>query len=252
MLIMEDIMIAYLTSHIGGSYKKGRKRIPAKLSTDNGLLDSLRNRWKKDSNVLIISADPNDIVINDSILNIFAAAFPMSELTINHIEIIDIRNAGLIHNIADYDVLILAGGHVPTQNRFFEKIHLKNCLKDFDGILIGISAGTMNSAEIVYAQPELNGESIDKDYKRFLPGLGITPLMILPHYQDIKDEILDGKRLFEDITYPDSYGREFYALVDGSYFIVESQSTKLFGKAYLINDGTIQQICKRDKSICIR
>lgn len=40
--------------------------------------------------------------------------------------------------------------------------------------------------------------------------------MILPHYQDIKDDILDGKRLFEDITYPDSYDKEFYALTDGS------------------------------------
>ena len=245
-------MIAYLASHIGGSYRKDGQRIPTKLSTDNGLLDNLQNHWKNDSHVLIICADPNSIEINDNIMNTFAASFPMSGLSYKRIKICDKRNDSLIHNITDYDVVILAGGHVPTQNRFFERIQLKECLKYFDGILIGISAGTMNSAQIVYAQPELNGESIDKDYKRFLPGLGITPLMILPHYQDIKDEILDGKRLFEDITYPDSYGREFYALVDGSYFIVENQSTKLFGEAYLIKDGTIQQICEKDKSICIR
>ena len=245
-------MIAYLTSHIGGSYMKDGRRMPTKLSADNGFADNLQNHWKNDSHVLIISADPNSIEINDSIMNTFATSFPMSGLSFKRIRICDKRNDSLIHNITDYDVVILAGGHVPTQNKFFERIQLKECLKYFDGILIGISAGTMNSAQIVYAQPELNGESIDKDYKRFLPGLGITPLMILPHYQDIKDEILDGKRLFEDITYPDSYGREFYALVDGSYFIVENQSTKLFGEAYVIKDGTIQQICEKDKSICIR
>ncbi len=54
----------------------------------------------------------------------------------------------------------------------------------------------------------MEGESIDKEYERFLSGLGITKLMILPHYQDIKNDILDDRRLFEDITYPDSYGRE--------------------------------------------
>lgn len=103
----------------------------------------------------------------------------------------------------------------------------------------------------VYAQPELEGASIAKDYKRFLPGLGITKLMILPHYQKIKDEVLDGKRLFEDITYSDSYGRKFYALEDGSYFLIENKTTTLFGAAYLIKDGFIKQICEKDKSICV-
>ncbi|MBD5135008.1 MAG: type 1 glutamine amidotransferase-like domain-containing protein [Lachnospiraceae bacterium] len=244
-------MIAYLTSNIGGSYKENGTRVPTQLSTENGLLDSLKKHWKDNSKVLIISADAGDIEINDSILNIFKVSFPMSGLSIGQILICDKRNEKLVDEIADYDVLILAGGHVPTQNKFFERIRLKESILNFDGILIGISAGTMNSAEVVYAQPELEGESVDKEYKRFLSGLGITKLMILPHYQDIKDDILDGKRLFEDITYQDSYGREFYVLEDGSYFIVEGKVTTLFGAAYLIQDGNIKQICEKDKSICV-
>lgn len=244
-------MIAYLTSHIGGSYKKDGARIPTRLSTENGLLGSLQKRWKDNSKVLIISADADDAETNDSIMKIFAVSFPMSGLSISQMHICDNRNERLVNRIADYDVLILAGGHVPTQNKFFERICLKEHIKDFDGILIGISAGTMNSAEVVYAQPEMEGESIDKEYERFLSGLGITKLMILPHYQDIKNDILDGMRLFEDITYPDSYGREFYALEDGSYFMVEDKATTLFGAAYLIKDGDIKQICEKDKSICM-
>ena len=244
-------MIAYLTSHIGGSYKKNGTRIPTQLSTENGLLDSLQKHWKNNSKVLIICADAEDIETNDSIMNIFSASFPMSGLSIGQMYICDNRNEKLVDNIYDYDVLILAGGHVPTQNKFFERIRLKERINDFDGVLIGISAGTMNSAEIVYAQPELEGESIDKEYERFLSGLGITKLMILPHYQDIKDDILDGQRLFEDITYSDSYGREFYALEDGSYFMIENKTTALFGTAYLIKDGNIKQICEKDKNICI-
>ena len=245
-------MIVYLSSHIGGSYKKDGTRIPTQLSTENGLLESLQKHWKYNSNILIISAHPDSIEINDSIQNIFAVSFPMSGLSINQIITCDKRNEIIVNRLADFDVIILAGGHVPTQNKFFKKLQLKERIKNFDGILIGISAGTMNCAEIVYAQPEWEGESIDKEYQRFLSGLGITDLMILPHYQDIKNDILDGKRVFEDITYPDSYGREFYALTDGSYFFIENGVTTLFGEAYLIKDGTVKQICEKEKSIGIK
>lgn len=242
-------MIVYLTSIIGGYCKKDGAGVPTQLSGENSFLKNLQSHWKDNAKVLIVSACPSDTEKNDSILEVFTAAFPMSGLSIRQMDICDSRNEALVEEIAGYDVLILAGGHVPTQNRFFHKLRLKEHIKNFDGILIGISAGTMNSAEVVYAQPELEGESVDKEYKRFLPGLGVTKWMILPHYQSIKDDTLDGRRLFEDITYPDSYGREFYALEDGSYFMVEGNAATLFGTAYLIRDGVIRQICEKDQSI---
>ena len=89
-------MIAYLTSHIGGSYKKNGTRIPTQLSTENGLLDSLQKHWKSNSKVLIISADAGAIEINDSILNNFASSFPMSGLSISQMYICDNRNEKLV------------------------------------------------------------------------------------------------------------------------------------------------------------
>lgn len=77
----------------------------------------------------------------------------MSGLSIGQMHICDKRNEDIVNQISEYDVMILAGGHVPTQNAFFQKIQLKERIKDFDGIMIGISAGTMNSAEIIYGQP---------------------------------------------------------------------------------------------------
>lgn len=236
-------MIVYLSSHIGGSFKRDGIRIPAELSRENGFLESLQKNWISGSKVLIVSADAEAAERNDSIRDIFAAAFPMSGLSTERMTVCDGRNLTAVNDIAEYDAVILAGGHVPTQNKFFRRIGLKEKIKNFDGILIGISAGTMNCAETVYAQPELEGESMDPEYQRFLPGLGITKLMILPHYQDLKDDILDGKRLFEDITYMDSCGREFYALPDGSYFLIENGETKLFGEAYRIADGAVRQVC---------
>lgn len=240
-------MITYLTSHIGGSYKLAGKRFPDLISNENGLLDSLKTRWKENADILIISADADSKEINDSIRELFEKAFPMSGLSIKKIVTCDKRNEDIVQELLKYDVVILSGGHVPTQNAFFQKIRLKEKIQNYEGILIGISAGTMNCAEIVYAQPELEGESIDTAFQRFLPGLGVTGLMIIPHYQAIKDDMLDGKRLFEDITYPDSYEHEFYALTDGSYMVIKNGITTLYGEAYRIKDGSVEQICENNQ-----
>ena len=148
----------------------------------------------------------------------------------------------LKEKITSFDVIFLGGGHVPTQNKFFEEIGLREKMKDYDGIVIGISAGTMNSADIVYAQPELPGESTDPGYQKFLRGLGLTKIQILPHYQMTKDYMLDGLRLYEDITFGDSYGRKIYVMVDGTYLYIDENGEELRGEAYLVEDGKMQQI----------
>ena len=100
----------------------------------------------------------------------------------------------------------------------------------------------MNSAETVYAHPERDGEAADPAYRRFLPGLGLTKTMLLPHYQENKEDILDGQRIYEDIAFPDSYGKVFYAIPDGSYLFIRDGKEELRGEAYRISNGKMQQV----------
>ena len=137
---------------------------------------------------------------------------------------------------------------MPTQNAFFQKIGLREKMQGFDGIVMGISAGTMNSADVVYAQPEECGEAVDPNYVKFLQGLGLTKTNILPHYQMVKDNYLDGMRLFEDITYGDSYGQKFLVLPDGSYLFGEDGKETVYGEAYVITDGKIEKICEENQT----
>ena len=106
---------------------------------------------------------------------------------------------------------------------------------------MGISAGSMNMAKTVYVQPEEPGES-HPDFQRFAPGMGVTRFQILPHYQKVKDNILDGKRLFEDVTYADSMGHCFFALPDGSYIYQDHEETTLLGKGYRLKNGIMEQL----------
>ena len=147
--------------------------------------------------------------------------------------------------------MVLSGGHVPSQNRFFKEIGLKDRLADFDGLLIAWSAGSMNCADIVYAGPELEGEAIDPNYERWISGLGLTRINIFPHFQSLRNEWLDGLRLIEDITFEDSMGHEIIALNDGTYITIEDGVTTLFGEAYRIKDGKMELICQNGMSIVL-
>lgn len=181
--------------------------------------------------------------MNDEMRRNFSEAFSLSGLSAFRLEICDNRNAACLPSLlAQSDVVILSGGHTLTQKRFFKQIGLKRLMKDFHDVLIGISGGSMNCAEVVYAQPELEGEILDPQYERFSNDLGITQIMILPHYQRLKNQVLDGMRLIEDVALPDSMGRSFYALPDGSYVQIKDSKSEIVGEAYVIQNGAIQRL----------
>ena len=245
-------MKLFLTSSIGGSYKENGIRIPCSLDGENNFLNLLREYWPRNSKCLLLSSDPDNLEMNNSFRSVFTEAFRISNLILSKMDVCDIRDESRLADIIyDYDVLLLAGGHVPTQNKFFKRIHLKELMKSYKGIIIGISAGTMNCADVVYAQPELDGEAIDPRYQRYLDGLHLTKINILPHFQEVKDLSVDGLRVLEDISLQDSKIRPFYALVDGAFIFVDDNRAVLYGEAYLVKEGNITKVCETDKSIQI-
>ena len=217
--------------------------LPCILDARNGFVDRLAACWKPDSRAVIVSADPGNTALNDEMAQTFAGALAYHGLTLRNMTLIDARNerdAARILTLADF--VILAGGHVPTQLAFFEQLGLRALLREFTGTVMGISAGTMNCARTVYVQPELPGESLDPDFVRFAPGLGLTELMLLPHYQRVRHFTLDGRRLYEDITYADSMGNTFFVLPDGSYFYQDENGLLLCGEGYRLQDGILEQL----------
>lgn len=202
--------------------------------------------------MLIIAADPIAHEKNDNVCACFKQSLPMSQLSISFVEACDDRNSQAVADLNNYDVIILMGGHVPTQNKFLHQLKLRERLSSYNGIVVAWSAGSMNCADIVYAGPELEGEAVSPLYQRWITGLGVTDINIFPHFQSLKDSYLDGLRLIEDITFADSIGHEIIALNDGSYIMIDNERATLYGEAYLIKDGQLKQICQDDESILLR
>ena len=245
-------MILLMTSSPCDDNVPAGVQLPCIFFRKNAFVDNLRAHWKPDSRLVVICSDPYNDPLNDEMCDTVTKCFRYHGLTVPSSVMLDGRNerdaAGMI---ALSDVILLGGGHVPTQHAFFERIGLKKLLRGYTGMIMGVSAGSMNCTDPVYAQPELPGESVDPDYKRFIPGLGLSRVQVLPHYQMVKDNILDGKRLFEDITFGDSFGRTFYALVDGSYVMRIDDEYTLWGEGYRIRDGRIEHICRDGEHITI-
>ena len=211
------------------------------LSNANQFVDRIRAVLPPYPNVLFVCSNPED---HEGVCQFAAetcAAFLEAGMPFGSYQVLDGTNAGRAYALVSHsDLIVLSGGHVPTQNAFFRRIRLRHLLHKYDGVVMGISAGSMNCAGEVYVQPEEPGESIDPDYQRFAPGLGLTWVNVCPHFQKVRHMMLDGKRLFEDITFPDSMGRCFFALPDNSYFYQDENCLLLCGKAYRIQDGILE------------
>ena len=63
--------------------------------------------------------------------------------------------------------------------------------------------------------------------------------------------VLDGLRLFEEITYADSMGRTFYAIPDGSYLFIEGGCEELRGEACRIRDGRMERISENGQRVLL-
>ncbi len=210
----------------------------------NQFLARLRDALPPFPRCLYICSDPDTHDLNCRWGADIFKAFANAEIFFSHYEVLDGSNADFAPEmVAQADFIVTAGGHVPTQNAFFQDIQLRELLEGWDGVVMGISAGSMNLAEAVYVQPEEEGES-DPHFPRWAPGLNLTDVNILPHYQKVKNNILDGLRLFEDITYADSQDNEFFALVDGSYFYQDEEHLLLFGEGYRLSNGILEQLTR--------
>jgi hypothetical protein len=96
----------------------------------NNFITMLKAHWPEVPKCLIISSEPDNEEMNDSFLSIYEKAFRLTGLCIDKMNVCDRRNeSSLAGMLREYNIVILAGGHVPTQNRFLTRLKLKELLK---------------------------------------------------------------------------------------------------------------------------
>ncbi len=234
-------MIVYLTSSFIPLHEEGASAKSAPWDC-HGFFEDLKKEWPERARLLYVPCGAENNFDDDQMERMLDA------LTFNGLSIEEVRIQGentsysARENVLWSNVIYLAGGHAPTQLAFMNRIGLKKALLNYKGIVIGLSAGSVNAASYVYLMPELEGEAIDPNFVRLSYGLGLTNLQIIPHRESMKNKIIDNMHFIEDVVIPDSFGRRFYLINDGSYFKVKSGKTVFKGEGEIIEDGTIRPL----------
>ncbi len=235
-------MVIFLTSSFipyqeDGSYEK-------KEPLDcYGFFDDLKSEWRGALNLLYVPCNPSATKDNELQKKQILDAFEYAGLEVKTVKsLVEKSKNTLPKLIAWADVIYLAGGHAPSQLAFMKRIGLREALVNFDGIVIGMSAGSINAAYSAYLMPELEGEAADPNYVRFSDGLDLTNIQMIPHSEAMKGKQIDGMDFINDVVLPDSYGRRFYLVSDGSYFKIKDGKTSFIGEGEIIEDGVISPL----------
>lgn len=239
---------AILTSSMGGYVLENEVKVASPMVNANGFVSKLKALMPTIGGFVFLASSPDSYEITDAYAALRKKSFELSGFEIKGFTVVDSRFKGdLALLIKNADVVFLAGGHVPTQNAYFKQIMLKEKLKDFKGVLIGQSAGSMNCADFVYVQPEYEEETADKNFNRLISGLGLTKVKIMPHINTAKDYLLGGVTPFE-MSLADSYKYPHFGIADGAYIEIAKGKTTFYGETYYFKRGKAEKFCGDSES----
>ena len=240
-------MKVFLSSKLGCSYKIDGIKYPKKMDNTNKFIEKFKENLDNNRKFIFIASSPDDYDRTDNYAYVTFESFKLDGFIFNDYIIIDHRyNGNLKEDIESSDVIFLAGGHTPTEMAYFEEIGLRDILNNYEGIIIGQSAGAINLAKTVVCAPEYEGE-IGTDY--VWNGLGKTNINIEPHFVlDVPKEDLNVRKelLKISIDYP------LYAICDGSYIFDDGQEQTIYGESYYISNRNIEPLSKNGETYKIK
>lgn len=237
----------FLTSSLNNYYKENGVTVAINIDNSNSFVTNLKKVNENIKKICFIPSSPKNKEKTKAYSDIVFKSFNL-DCGCKECVVIDEDSKNIKEEILSSDLVFLLGGHVPTQNEFIKKINLKEILKDYEGIVVGQSAGSMNCSETVYIQPECEEEMLDKDFDKLATGLGLTKLIVMPHINRAKTDELLGVSAY-DMCLEDSKYIPHIGFVDSGFIQIDENGINLYGEGYLFKDGKCTKICKNGETI---
>lgn len=130
--------------------------------------------------------------------------------------------------VAQADVVWLSGGDTPTQFKYFRKYGLCSVIKRHKGVIIGMSAGSLN-----LAQTAICTLSCGHNRQEIYSALGCVDISVEPHFvrSRLSDELIELSKK-----------HMIYGLCDDSVIICTDGKTEFFGEIYRLCGGKIERL----------
>lgn len=203
------------------------------ISKEQGFNEIQREYLKKDiknnDTIVFIATTFDDYEKNDLYYNNLIKHFKNIDITFNKAYLIDNRVAKDLAKdyILKSNIIFLMGGDAKKQIDSVKEYDLFEILKSKEGIILGVSAGSMNQSSRVVYKKDYNNYVIE-DYE----GLGYIDINIYPHLDFNNIDYL--KEVFEVSNYTKTV-----ALPNDSFIRIENNNIDFVGEYYTIQNSKI-------------
>lgn len=198
------------------------------LDKVNGFTDKQKEFLKKDiknnMNIVFISSSFDNYERNDIKHKELVKLFNDINIKFNNIYLIDNRvdSNSSKELIKKSDIIFLMGGDPKQEMDSIIEYDLVSDIKTKEGIIIGVSAGSMNQITNVIYKDEIDNNIIVK-YK----GLGFFDTNIYPHVD------INNKDYLQEIFEVSKYGK-ILCLPNSSFIRIEDNKVDIIGEHYYI------------------
>lgn len=162
--------------------------------------------------------------------NHFLKMFSDCGITFDSVNVIDGRMSKETAQdiIRKVDVLWLAGGDTPTQFAYLESYGLIPCIRDQKGVIIGMSAGSINMTKTAVCTL-----TCEHDKLRIYEALGLVEFSIEPHFD--KDNLTEELLVLSE-TYP------LYGICDDGAIVCTDDKASYLGDVFLIDNRHVTRV----------
>lgn len=131
-------------------------------------------------------------------------------------------------NLENADVIWLSGGDTPVAFSYMKTYGLDKVIKRYNGVIIGMSAGTINMAETAICTLSCGHKK-----QEIYDGLGCVKISVEPHFveKQVTDELLDLSKEYE-----------IYGLCDEGAIVCENNQMTFIGEVYKIKSGQVVKV----------
>lgn len=194
---------------------------------------SLQEHINNKNSLLFIASCPHSHEKTDSYKEGITLWFRNIGIEFENVDVLDDRKTETecLELISNAAAVFLMGGTTILQFEFLQKNNLVSALKQFDGVIMGLSAGAINMAVNSFY-------STDKDCGRthIYKGIGLADVSIDPHF------VMENKELLDNDILPFSDMIDIYAMCDDSAILVRNDKRQFFGSIYLVSKGKTEKL----------
>lgn len=194
----------------------------------------LQKDLKKAGSIAFIASDPVNGTVTEKYAGIYLEWFKKAGIVMKDYRVLDNRigKIEMQKSIRNADAVFLMGGMTTVQYRFLKENELDISLRNYQGCVLGLSAGAINMGRISICTKSAGHEKTEI-YK----GLDLMDISVEPHF-----EYSDRTAILEELR-DISENTDIYAMCDKSAIVCrDSEPWHFYGDIYRVNRGSISKI----------